>query len=111
MMLRRYFNEDDFQDEYTDPEDHQEHEEGEFIQYIGKDDLLGSIQDMEIFEMNFNAKVLKMAIGIAEKNWFWRFYTARKKMVTIQKIFTLLGIILMPIDEDSSEEDDDLEEE
>ena len=111
MMLRRYFNEDDFQDEYTDPEDDQtEHEEGEFIQYIGKDDLLGSIQDMEIFEMNFNAKVLKMAIGIAEKNWFWKFYNARKKMVTIQKIFTLLGIILMPI-EDSSEEDLDLEEE
>lgn len=109
-MLRRYFNEDDFQDEY-DSDDHHDDQEGEFIQYIGKDDLLSSIQDMEVFEMNFNAKVLKMAIGIAEKNWFWRFYSAQKKVATIQKIFVLLGVVLMPLEEDDDDNDLELEEE
>ena len=98
--MRRNFNEDDFQDEYDDDD-----LEGEFIHYIGKDDLLNSIQDMEMFEMNFNAKVLNMAISVAEKSWFWRFKSIKRKTAIIKKSYDLLNRMLTPLEYIESTDD------
>jgi hypothetical protein len=112
-MLRRYFNEDDFQDEYRDDDDDQHlGEEGEFIHYIGKDELLNSIQDMEMFEMNFNARILEMAIDVSKKSWLWRFKSIEKKVAIINKAYKLLSILLTPheLDLDLDSDDEELEE-
>jgi len=107
-MLRRYFNEDDFQDEYRgDDDDHGLGEDGEFIHYIGKDDLLNSIQDMEMFEMNFNARILEMAIDLSKKSWLWRFRSIKKRTEIVNEAYQLLSIILTPNELSFSESDDD----
>jgi hypothetical protein len=115
-MLRRYFNEDDFQDEYRDDDDDHNldpslgNEEGEFIHYIGKDELLNSIQDMEMFEMNFNARILEMAIELSQKSWLWRFRSIKKKTEIVNKAYQLLSVILTPNElsfETSDDETDD----
>tara|TARA_Y100000034_G_scaffold117749_1_gene157564 strand:- start:14186 stop:14515 length:330 start_codon:yes stop_codon:yes gene_type:complete len=109
-MLRRYFNEDDFQDEYFDGQEPEE--EAEFIQYIGKDELISSIEDMEMFELNFNGKILKMAIKICRDNWLWKFRRATKKVEIVKKVYNLLNAILVPADsEDENEGLEDLDEE
>jgi len=108
-MLRRNFNEDDFQDEYEhdfnfEGQDDEEGE-GEFIHYVGKTDLLNSIQDMEMFEMNFNAKILKLSLKLAESNWFWKYRTINKKTKIINRIYHSLNKMLMPIEEFNLNED------
>lgn len=113
-MLKRYFNEDDFHNDFFGGDDDGQEEEVEFIQYVGKEDLISSIQDMEMFEMEFNGKVLQMAVDMAEKTWLWRFRSVEKKIAIIQKTYDALNAILASTDAikdlDLSEEDE-IEEE
>jgi hypothetical protein len=106
-MLKRYFNEDDFQDEYQGDDDDQLGEEGEFIHYIGKDELLDSIQEMEMFEMNLNASILEMAIGLSEKSWLWRFRSVKKRVEIVNKAYRLLSAVLAPHESLDLDDDED----
>jgi len=90
-MLRKHFNEDDFQDEFFDDDG----AEGEEIHYIGKTDLISSIQDMEMFEMNYHSDILDMSIKMAKDSFFWKFKSAEKKIKTIKEIFNSLNKILL----------------
>lgn len=61
--------------------------------------------------MNFNARILEMAIELSKKSWLWRFKSIKKRTEIVNEAYELLSVILTPnelsLESLGSDDDDD----
>lgn len=81
---------DDEDDEDEDDEDEEYYEES--TTYIDKDDL-GDLISSRLEEVINKDSNLLLAVGLAQKKIFWRFYPERLQMQIIERIYEKLMII------------------
>lgn len=86
-MLMKRFNEED--EGFFDEEEN-EYFEGESSISYDENDVLNTIHELEMFEMNLNKKIMDQSIEIASKNWFWKFKKLTDKHAEIDKTYKFL---------------------
>lgn len=78
---QQFFNNDD-EDDYDDDEDDDDDV------YVDADTI--SIMNYELSKEDFKHKLLKKAIHVAERSWFWRFRSSISKIKQIAFIYECL---------------------
>lgn len=83
--MRKFYFEDSFEEGDDDEEDMIEKE-------IHEDKI--TMAQLDLFELEFNKKILIMAIKICEKSFLWNFYSPNYKLNLIKDSYVKLIDIL-----------------
>lgn len=86
-MRKFYFEDNNFDDENND-----ENEERMAENEIHEDKI--TMAQLDLFGLEFNKKILIMAVKICEKSFMWGFYSCNKKLDLIKKSYEKLIEIL-----------------
>ena len=88
-------DDDDEEDEYEDDMD-----DGEFLGY-SKQEVLRAME-LELVEREIDLKMLKLAIEMSEKSFWWRFYSLETRLRIIAKSYLIFKSLTIPEKDDES---------